>query len=103
MLRQKANSAIEEMGTNILYLALGFLEWYDDSTDKPCLAPLFLLPVRLHKGRLNTQTGTYPYTIRYSGEDIMPNLSLREKLRVDFSLALPNLASQLTREFYESS
>ena len=76
-LRQKANLAIEEMGTNILYLALGFLEWYDELDDsKPRLAPLFLLPIQLTKGSLDTKTYTYRYTIKYSGEDIMPNLCL---------------------------
>jgi hypothetical protein len=33
----------------------------------------------------------HAYTILYTGEDILPNLSLRETLRVSFSLALPDL------------
>ena len=91
-LRQKANMAIEEMGTNILYLALGFLEWYESDDSKvPRLAPLFLLPLQLAKGSLDANTSTYRYTIKYSGEDIMPNLSLREKLGDDFSIKLPEL------------
>ena len=100
-LRQKANLAIEEMGTNILYLALGFLEWYDELDDsKPRLAPLFLLPIQLTKGSLDAKTYTYRYTIKYSGEDIMPNLSLREKLRIDFNMKLPELDENKTPEDY---
>lgn len=38
-LRQKANSAIEESGANILYLAFGFLEWFNNNeSDKSRLA-----------------------------------------------------------------
>ncbi len=58
-LLQTAESAIQEMGANILYLGFGFLEWFDNSNDNARIAPLFLVPVRLHKGRLNRKTKTY--------------------------------------------
>ena len=91
-LRQKANSAIEETGTNILYLAIGFLEWFESTNiENRRIAPLFLMPAKLEKGRLNRTTNTYEYTLTYSGEDIITNLTLREKLRLDFALALPEL------------
>ena len=100
-LLQSAESAIQEMGANILYLSFGFLEWYESSSsDKPRIAPLFLVPVRLHKGRLNKDTRTYEYTLSYSGEDIIPNLSLREKLRADFAMALPDLDENTVPEDY---
>jgi very-short-patch-repair endonuclease len=100
-LLQSANSAIQEMGANILYLAVGYLEWYEsDQSDNPRLAPLFLVPVRLQKGRLNPTTRTYEYTLSYSGEEIIPNLSLREKLRVDFGMALPDLDESTVPEAY---
>ena len=97
---QKANLAIEEMGTNILYIALGFLEWYELDDSKPRLAPLFLLPLQLTKGNLDAKTYTYRYTIKYSGEDIMPNLSLREKLLSDFNMKLPELDENKEPEAY---
>ncbi|MBW2737395.1 MAG: DUF4011 domain-containing protein [Deltaproteobacteria bacterium] len=97
-LLQIAESAIQEMGANILYLAFGFLEWFDN--DNARIAPLFLVPVRLHKGRLNPKSKTYEYTLSYSGEDIIPNLSLREKLRADFAMALPDLDENTTPEAY---
>ncbi len=99
-LMQTAESAIQEMGANILYMAFGFLEWFDSSNDNARTAPLFLVPVRMHKGRLNPQTKTYEYTVSYSGEDIIPNLSLREKLRADFALALPDLDENTVPEVY---
>lgn len=100
-LLQAAESAIQEMGANILYMAFGFLEWFDSNNDQsPRTAPLFLVPVRLHKGRLNSETRTYEHTLSYSGEDIIPNLSLREKLRADFAMALPDLDENTVPEDY---
>ncbi len=91
-LQRKTDLALQEMGTNILYLAFGFLEWFDsDDADKGRVAPLFLLPVNISKDKLNPNSKTFEYLISYSGEDITPNLSLREKLKIDFSLALPEL------------
>jgi very-short-patch-repair endonuclease len=98
---QTAETAIQEMGANILYLAFWFLEWYEGtSSDSARIAPLFLVPVRLRKGRLNPTTRTYEYTLSYSGEDIIPNLSLREKLRADFAMALPDLDENTAPEDY---
>jgi hypothetical protein len=89
------------MGTNILYLALGFLEWYESrDSDVENLAPLFLVPVQLKKGKLNRRTGAYQYKISFTGEDIVPNLSLREKLRIEFGIALPELDENSTPESY---
>jgi len=100
-LLSQSESAIQEMGANILYLAFGFLEWYENSSsDNARIAPLFLVPVRLQKGRLNPETRTYQYTLQYSGEDIIPNLSLREKLRADFAMALPDLDETTIPEDY---
>lgn len=100
-LLQVSESAIQEMGANILYLAFGFLEWFESSSsDSARIAPLFLVPVRLRKARLNKKTRTYEYTLTYSGEDIIPNLSLREKLRADFGMALPDLGENTPPENY---
>jgi hypothetical protein len=38
-----AKTAIEESGTNMLYLVFGFLEWYEsDDSEQPHLAPLVI-------------------------------------------------------------
>lgn len=99
-LRQASESAIQEMGANILYLAFGFLEWSENINGDLRIAPLFMLPVRLQKGRLNPNTKIYQYTISYSGEDIIPNLSLKEKLRNDFGMALLDLDENTDPEVY---
>lgn len=100
-IRSKAQTALEETGASILYLSLGFLEWAEnDDASKTRLAPLFTIPVHLSRGRLDHSTGTYQYTLSYTGEDILPNLSLKEKLALDFGLALPEVSEDESPEKY---
>ena len=88
---QLAKTSINETGSNILYLSFGFLEWKDDTQDRSAVAPLFLLPVTIDKGHLNNEKKVYEYTISHSGDEVVENLSLKEKLKNDFGLALPEL------------
>lgn len=102
-IRVKANTAIEETGANILYLALGFLEWFEDENSSVVRqAPLYLIPVKIEKASLNKELGTYTYTIEHTGEDIISNLSLREKLKHDFHLELPEIEDEILPEDYLS-
>ena len=52
ILHAQSRLSLDETGANILYLALGFLEWDESIVGKNSarLAPLMLLPVRLEKG-----------------------------------------------------
>ena len=80
-----ANTSIEETGVNTLFLALGMLRWYEaDASTQPRYAPLVLVPVRLERTGARER-----FTIRYSGEDLGVNLSLIEKVRIDFGLVFP--------------
>jgi len=101
-LHAQSRLSLDETGANILYLALGFLEWDESIVGKNSarLAPLMLLPVRLEKGKLNPKTATFDYEVLYTGEDILTNLSLREKLRRDFGIALPRITEDLLPEEY---
>ena len=100
-IRTKANTAIEETGANILYLAFGFLEWFeDDNSSVSRQAPLYLIPVKIDRASLNKNLGTYTYTIEYTAEDIISNLSLREKLKHDFHLELPEVTEDVLPEDY---
>lgn len=96
-----AESSIQETGANLLFMAFGFLEWYEtDDIKSSRQAPLYLLPVRINKGRLDNRTSTYKYTVSTTGESIIPNLSLREKLRSDFALSLPDVDEEASPEAY---
>ncbi len=100
-IRARANTAIEETGANILYMAFGFLQWFeDDKPDMPKLAPLYLIPVRIERAALDKKLGIYTYNILYTGEDIVANLSLKEKLKFDFSQSLPELEPSMLPEAY---
>jgi hypothetical protein len=86
-LAREARTAIEETGSNLLYLAVGFLEWYEDKqATEPIKAPLILIPVKLERVRFST---VYQYVLSYWDEDIETNISLAEKLANDFNLVLP--------------
>ena len=100
-LRSNARIAIEESGSNMLYLVFGFIEWYqNEDSDKPQYAPLILVPAVLKRERADRKTGTYQYQISYSSEDIITNLSLKEKLDHDFGLALPSIGDDEGPETY---
>ena len=81
-----ARTHYEERGVNVLYLALGFLEWYEPAAQQPRHAPLILVPVRLERG-----SAAERFRLWYADEDIATNLSLAEKLRQDHGLALPQI------------
>ncbi len=94
-------SGIDETGMNFLYLAMGFLDWYeDDHSDVLNRAPLILVPVHIERARLNRRTNCYTYVISYSEEDIESNLSLAEMLDNKFDLILPELTEDTTPENY---
>jgi len=84
---REAQTAEEESGVNILYLALGFLTWFEDkSSSIPREAPLVLLPVELVR---NARTSTYD--VRLREEDLVTNLPLQQRLKDDFGIDLPEL------------
>jgi very-short-patch-repair endonuclease len=97
----RARTAIEESGTNMLYLAFGFLEWFEsESSETPRLAPLVMLPVTIERRGMDAATGTFEFCISYSGEDICENLSLVEKLRTDFRVEVPAVEDDDAPESY---
>ena len=85
-IHRDARTLLEEQGVNILYLAIGFLHWYEDNSDKERIAPLVLVPVELERGSVAEN-----FKLTYSGEEIGENLSLLEKLRSEFSISLPTI------------
>jgi very-short-patch-repair endonuclease len=96
-----AKTAIEESGTNMLYLVFGFLEWYEDNnSEQPRLAPIITVPVTLERG--GGKRGGFECTIEYSGEDCSENLSLAERMRRDFGIDLPSFEEDDNLESYFS-
>lgn len=85
-IESEARTYVEEQGVNVLYLALGFLHWYEaDSTNEVRKAPLVLLPVELAR----SEQGKAEFSLRYNGDDLIDNMSLAAKMKTDFGLMVP--------------
>ncbi len=77
----------EEQGVNVLFLALGFLEWREAKhSDTPRYAPLLLLPVDLVRDGAKDR-----FRINYRQDDLFTNVNLQAWLKEDFGLTLPDL------------
>ncbi|MDI9336048.1 MAG: DUF4011 domain-containing protein, partial [Gammaproteobacteria bacterium] len=98
-IRNSAEIAMEESGSNILYLALGFLEWYESKDSEIArLAPLFTIPVSLERADL--KAGVYRYQIQIKDDNLITNITLREKLLSDFRYVLPDITDEIFPEDY---
>jgi Protein of unknown function (DUF4011)/AAA domain len=85
-IQRDAKTAEEERGVNILFLALGFLRWYEnEKSDVPRDAPLILLPVSLVR-----DAKRLTFDLKLREDDVVINQALHERLRRDFGIALPD-------------
>ena len=88
-LQYDARTYESEQGVNILYLAMGFLKWYEDSnSDVARYAPLLLIPVSLSRKSINAQ-----FRVQYTGAEIVSNLSIKKRISNDFAIELPTIES----------
>ncbi len=86
-LHRQAKVSIEENGANTIYLALGFLRWFEtDKSEKPRYAPLVLIPVDINR---RVQDKSYSITVR--DEDTQVNITVLEMLRQFFSIDIKGL------------
>jgi Protein of unknown function (DUF4011) len=82
-----AQSTFDEQGVNILYIALGSLEWYESrDSSLPSYAPLLLVPVRLERASARGK-----FRISWKEEEITSNLSVIEKFRGEFAISIPEV------------
>jgi hypothetical protein len=86
---------------NILFLAIGFLRWYeDDRSEVVREAPLVLVPVLLAR---NLHRSTFE--LRCRDEDLTINQAIQERLRTDFGMALPEMPEDdewLPSQYFEA-
>lgn len=84
-LRNKAKTAIEEQGVNVLYLSFGFLKWTEsENSNQIFTSPLVLVPVTLTIESIKS-----PYTLTLHEDEIVVNPTLVYKLENDFGITLP--------------
>ena len=92
-IHSEAETYIQEQGVNVLFLALGFLHWFEaDASDKLRKAPLLLVPVELKRGSRDS------FHLEYTGDDLIQNLSLAARIKTDFALDLPQYAMESATE-----
>ena len=97
-INDQARGTLQETGVNTLYLALGYLEWYEATTSqKPMYAPLLLHPIDIERKIVG---GKYRYSIGSLGEETEINITLSERLQKDFHRRLPLLEEEDTPEKY---
>ena len=84
-INNQAKTMLQEQGYNILYLAVGFLEWIDNSKPKQSnQAPLILIPVSMQRRKIGES-----FNLEWTGEDIQTNISLKAKL-LENGIELPD-------------
>lgn len=84
---RESRTVQEETGTSTLFLALGFLQWYEStSSETPRMAPIILLPVELTRG-----AASEGYKVSLTDDEARLNVTLLEKLRADFNLTISGL------------
>ncbi len=80
-----SQESLTEQGVAILYVAFGFLRWFESSDSQTEIrSPLLLVPVRLERDSIEA-----PWKLLPEDEDILPNHSLAQLLAKDFQLRLP--------------
>ena len=97
-INDQARSSLQETGVNTLYLALGYLEWFEASNAQaPMYAPLLLYPIDIDKKLVS---GKYRYSIGSIDEQAELNITLSERLHQDFNRRLPLLGEDEGSEDY---
>jgi len=84
-LYRNAKEAVTDHGVTTLFVAIGFLRWYESQdSDEEVLSPLLLIPVNLDR-----ETVESPFTLTAEEDEVLPNHCLVELLQTQFRITLP--------------
>ena len=89
-LYRAAKTSVEENGASTLYLAVGFIKWFDKEKTDAFYAPILLIPVELIRKSI-----LLGYAMRKREEDSLINITILEKLRQDFDIDVSELLGDL--------
>ena len=82
-----AKSTNDDLGYNVLFLALGSVIWYEsENSDERMEAPIILVPVEIKRKSIGQ-----PYTIKYNEDSVILNPALTLKLKRDFGINLEDI------------
>jgi very-short-patch-repair endonuclease len=91
----------QEQGVNVLYLALGFVKWFEDPrSEVERFAPLVLVPVELIRKGARER-----FQLKVRDEDLYTNVSLKIWLSEQHSIEFPDLPESedwLPSNYFES-
>jgi very-short-patch-repair endonuclease len=86
-------AVMEEQGYNILFLAMGFLEWYESAkSDVKIKSPLVLVPVELSRPSVKEE-----YNVRYNEDAVLMNPALQQRLKLDFGIHIDDLDDDIDK------
>ena len=89
---------LNEKGINTLFLAIGFVEWYEKKTsDLKLLSPLLLLSVDLEEIK---KTKGSEFHLSASNAELQVNIALKAKFEKDFGMVLDDAEEEDTPEKY---
>ena len=95
---KKAQSAIEETGVNIAYLAFGFINWTENENSEYVMkAPILLAPIVIEN-----ESAIDPYTVRVTDDEIIVNPTFSFKLQSEYGIKLPEFDEEEGIELYFS-
>lgn len=87
-------SLLQETGSSPVYLALGFVRWFEGPrSERAHEAPVLLVPVALKRESARDQ-----FTVAWTGDDPMVNVTLLKKFERDFGLVAPGLSEPVLDE-----
>ena len=92
-LYRSARLSIEESGANTLYIALGFLKWFEPGKSFSHFAPIVLYPIRLERKSANKG-----YYMVSRGEDPLLNETLFELLKQNYDIKIPDVTEAIQNE-----
>ena len=92
-LYRSARLSLEESGANTLYIALGFLKWFEPGKSLPHFAPIVLYPIRLERKSANKG-----YYMVSRGEDPLLNETLFELLKQNYDIDIPDVTEAIQNE-----
>lgn len=90
----------QEMGRNMLYLCLGFLKWKEvQYSEEYLLSPLICVPIEI----IRSKSSLFPtFSIHFATQnEVDVNQALKEKLRIDFNLGMPEFDNNNCLEFFQ--
>lgn len=84
-LNKRAQSALEETGVNVLYIAFGFVHWKESEDSKyEYRAPIILAPISFQNS-----SAISPFYIQMSEDDIVINPTFDYMLKAQYGIELP--------------